>query len=262
MPTGFSRSLRVLGADGFRPSLLGIACAGALLAGWTLWGLRGSTTLYEVSGNARLEIDRAAYSVESPLSGSVLSQHLAIGREVQRGDVLVQLDSTAEKLQLQEAESRLDAGKQEISALQHQIGIEQQARTDEQQTAEVSIREAQAKARVAAEGADHAALEAQRFEQLKAERLAAERDVAAAQSKARRQRAALEGARSEVERLQQDLKAKDSERGTRILKLETDLSRLQGQQAIARATLGRLQYEIERRSVRASTAGRIGETAI
>lgn len=219
MPTGFSRTLRDLGADRFRLSLAGMACVCGLLAGWIAWALESRITLYEVSASARLEIDRAAFAVESPLSGSVTGEHLSIGREVKQGDVLVELDSTPDRLQLEEEQSRLAAGEQEIAALEQQIGVEEKARADEQRTAAAAVEVARDKAREAAEVADHAAAEAQRMEQLRAEQLAADRDYAAAQSQARRERAALESAQSEVRQLQEDQKAKDSERGTRILEI-------------------------------------------
>src|SRR6185437_7112705 len=139
MPTGFHRTLRTLGADRFRPSVLGIVAACALLGGWAFWMWRGSITLYEVSPNARVEIDRAASAVQAPMAGRVTGAELGIGREVKKGDVLLEVDASAERLQLAEEQSRFAAGAREITALEQQIGVEEQARQDEQKTAATAI---------------------------------------------------------------------------------------------------------------------------
>jgi membrane fusion protein (multidrug efflux system) len=233
-----------------------------VLGGWAWWCVAGRVTLYEVSANARLEIDRAAYAVQSPVAGNITSEALAVGREVKRGDVLLELDSNAERLQVAEERSRARAANLEIDSLDRQIAIEQQARQDEQRSARTAIDVARARSREAAAQADHAAAEAKRSAQLKQEKLIAERDYEAQQSDSRRQRAAAESAAAEVERLEDDLRAKSSERATRIQKLETDISRLRGQQAVTQSAVGRLEYEIERHKVRAATDGRIGEAAI
>ena len=207
-------------------------------------------------------MDRATYAVQSPLTGDVASESLAIGRQVKRGDVLVELDSTAEKLQMEEECSRLAAGELEISALAEQIAVEEQARQDEQRTAQGAIEVAQSRVRETAVLADHAALDLVRLGKLWDLKLIAERYYNDGQSEVRRQRAAVESAASEVQRLQEDRQARDSERVTRIRKLSTDMSLLRGQQEVVRSTIGRLEYEIERRKVRAATGGRIGEAAI
>lgn len=262
MATGFSRTIRTLGADGFRPSLLGMGVVGLLLGAWATWCVCGRITLYEVSPNARLEIDRAAYAVQSPISGHVTSAGLAIGREVKQGDVLFELDSHAERLQLAEEQSRLAAGELEVAALDRQIAVEQQARNDEQRTAGMAAEVARANAREASAQAAQAAGEAVRLATLKAEKLVSQRDYEAGQSEDQRRRAAVDSLNMEIRRIEQERQAKDSERGTRIRKLATDISRLRGQEAVTRSTLERLSYEIERRKVRASTGGRIGEAAI
>ena len=262
MPTGFHRTLRTLGADRFRPSVLGILAACALLGGWAFWMLRGSITLYEVSPNARVEIDRAASAVQAPMAGRVTGSELVIGREVKKGDVLVEVDASAEKLQLAEEQSRFAGGAREIEALEQQIGVEQQARQDEQTTAATAIDVARANVRESTALGDQAANEASRLKQLRDEKLASERDYQAAEAEVRRRRAATESLSSEVQRLEDDRRGKDSERDTRIRKLSTDLSHLKGQQDVERSTIQRLDYEIERRKVRAATNGRIGEAAI
>jgi multidrug resistance efflux pump len=150
----------------------------------------------------------------------------------------------------------------ESAALQRQMAAEEQAQTDEQQTARVATDVARADAREAGVLSEQAAREAARLEKLKQAGLISDRDYEAGQSEARRRSAGAETHSVEVHRLDDDRLAKQSERVTRIRRAAADISRLEGQQAVARATIARLAYEIERRKVRAPIDGRIGEAAI
>jgi membrane fusion protein (multidrug efflux system) len=262
MATGFHHTLRTLRADGFGRSLASIGVVALLIGAWAVWCVRGKISLYETSTNARLEIDRAAYAVQSPLGGNVTGMNLAIGREVKRGDVLFELDSRTEELQREEERSRLGAMEREIDALRSQIAIEEKARLDEQRMAGMAEEVARANAREAEALAGQAAAEAARLTALRAGSLISVREYEAGQSEGRRRRAAADSMAKEVQRVEEDRRAKDSERGTRIRKLETDISRLAGQAEVARSTLARLGHEVERRKVRAATDGRIGEAAV
>jgi membrane fusion protein (multidrug efflux system) len=262
MSTAFSRTVRTLHADGFRPSLVGVGAVLLLLGSWAAWSLLARVTLYEVSANARLEIDRAAYAIQAPLSGHVSSVQLAIGRQVKAGDVLLELDSAPQQFDLGEERARAAAMEAESTALQRQMAAEEQAQTDEQQTARVATDVARADAREAGVLSEQAAREAARLEKLKQAGLISDRDYEAGQSEARRRSAGAETHSVEVHRLDDDRLAKQSERVTRIRRAAADISRLEGQQAVARATIARLAYEIERRKVRAPIDGRIGEAAI
>jgi membrane fusion protein (multidrug efflux system) len=262
MSTAFSRTVRTLRADGFRPSLAGVGTVLLLLGGWSAWCLLARVTLYEVSANARLEIDRAAYAIQVPLSGRVSSVQLAIGRQVQAGDVLLELDSAPQQFDLGEERARLSALELDTAALQRQMSAEEQAQTDEQQTARAATDEARADAREAGVLSEQAAREAARLEKLKKEGLISDRDYEAGQAEARRRSAGAETHSVEVRRVDDDRRAKQSERATRTRRAAADISRLRGQQAVARSTIARLSYEIERRKVRAPIDGRIGEAAV
>src|SRR3712207_4487833 len=102
MATPFSRTMHSLAADRFRLSLLGILLVAALLGAWATWFLLARVTLYEVSTTARLEVSDAVHPVEAQAAGRVQATHLLLGREVQAGDVLVELEAEAQRLQLEE----------------------------------------------------------------------------------------------------------------------------------------------------------------
>jgi multidrug resistance efflux pump len=62
-----------------------------------------------VTQRTRLEVDRAAHPIATPLAGRVAATHLAVDQEVQVGEVLVELDVETQCLQHEEARVRLAA---------------------------------------------------------------------------------------------------------------------------------------------------------
>src|SRR5690349_6350458 len=102
MPTAFNRTFRSLDTDGAAWTVCGILAAAAIAGGCAWWSTRTPVTLYAATASARIEVDSAVYPVASPLGGRVTSARLAIGREVMEGEVLVELDSSTEQLQIRE----------------------------------------------------------------------------------------------------------------------------------------------------------------
>src|SRR5215470_2836181 len=109
VPTAFSRSMRALDVDRGSRSVAGVLLSIALLGGWVAWGCLARVAVYEVTQSARLEVDRAAHPLATPLAGRVTATHLVVDQEVQEGEVLVELDVEAQRLQREEARVRLAA---------------------------------------------------------------------------------------------------------------------------------------------------------
>jgi membrane fusion protein (multidrug efflux system) len=260
--TPFTRSLRALQADRFIGSGIAMAIAVALLAVWGAWAARARVTLYEVTERARLEVDRAIHPVQSPAAGRVSRTSLTTGRIVQAGEPLVELETTAQRLQLAEEQTRLPALISEIAGLRAQIDAEQKARAEEQQAARIQLEEAGSRERQAAAPAQFHAAEVQRLQQLRAEGLIAERDYQRGQAAAVESQSAAERERIALRRIEQEQRTRDSERDTRIRQLEAGITHLEGQIAGSRAAIARLENEIERRAIRAPIAGRIAEAAV
>jgi membrane fusion protein (multidrug efflux system) len=260
--TAFSRSLRALQADRSIGSGIAMAIAVALLGAWGTWCVRTRVTLYEVSGRARLEVDRAIHTVQSPAAGRVSRVSLTGGRMVHAGEPLIELETTSQRLQLAEEQTRLAALAPEIAGLRAQIDAEQKARTEEQQAARIYIEEARAQEQQAAAPAQFYAVEQERLQQLRAAGLIAEREYQRGRAAAIESRSAAERGQIAIRRIDQEQRTRDSERDTRIRKLEAGIAHLEGQIAASRAAAARLTNEIERRTIRAPIAGRIAEAAV
>src|SRR5262245_10205191 len=143
----FSITQHTLHADGFRGTTLGVVLIVGLLSAWGAWFFGARVALYAVSDTARLEISQAAHPMEAPVGGRVVATHLVLGREVQGGDVLVELDATAQHLQRAEAQVRLGALTSQLKAVQTAITADEQALHAAQKAARVAIDEARARQR-------------------------------------------------------------------------------------------------------------------
>ena len=96
VPTTFGRTIRALAADSVRPSAIGLGTISLVLGAWIAWFVVARVPLYEVTETGRIEVAAAVQPVEAPVGGRIVLTHLEIGRRVQAGDVLVELESDFE----------------------------------------------------------------------------------------------------------------------------------------------------------------------
>jgi multidrug resistance efflux pump len=261
MATPFSRTFRALESDSFRGSLLALGCVIALLGGWMAWFFLAKVARYEITDAARIEVDRETHPVQSPVLARVVSSNLVLGQEVKAGDVLVELDSNAERLQVAEERTQLTTLGSQIDSLKAQLVQLEQAQAREQQTARVAIQQAGAKYREAdalARSADH---EAQRLEKLAAEGLVPRREYDIGKMEAERLRDAADSLKLEPDRIQHDLNTHESDRRAQLQNLQSQIRKLEGDRTSVTASVERLNYEVERRVIRAPVSGRLGEVA-
>jgi multidrug resistance efflux pump len=257
--TPFHRTLRSLDADRFRPTLVALGCAAALIVVWLAWFLSARVPVLAVSTRARLESAGAAHPVEAPALGRIVSSKLRLGLEVQAGDVLVELDAEPERLRLEEERRQRSTIAPQIEALRAEMAGEERALAEDLAAARATLDEARAKAREAEALATLGEQEAARAEALRQSGTLSELDALRAATEANRSRAAAESLRLAVERLARELGARSEDRRARIDALRRQASELEGRAATAAATLDRLEHDLDRRRIRATISGRIGE---
>jgi multidrug resistance efflux pump len=253
-----SHSLRV--DDGLRSSA-GIVIALALAAGWTTWACKARVTRYEISESARLEVDAAAYPVQTSVSGQLAASQLILGKEVHLGDVLADIESDNERLSLQEERTRLATLEPQLAALRSQMQSQDQGRTDERRVLSLSIDQARAQYREALVQASSAEQESERAGRLQAEGIMAEADAQRAKAVAQGKRSAAESLKIAISRLEPELEVRDTDRQVGVKESLGDAAKLQASMATSSARIKRLEYEIERRRIRAPISGRLGECA-
>jgi membrane fusion protein (multidrug efflux system) len=260
MSSPFSRSLRALESDRSR-TLWPAAIAAALLAAWTAWFLFARVPLYETSASARIEAAAAAHPVEARLAGRAIRVNLTMGARVGEGDVLVELEADAERLALQEARARATALGPDIAAVRSEIAAEERAIADERRATAVGQEQQRALVREAEAVRGLAEEDAKRLARLREEGIIPEADDSRARAEASRRRAFADAAAAALARVEHDEKTRESDRLVRIQRLRGTHTRLEGEGATIAATVKRLEYEIERRIVRAPVDGRIAEAA-
>jgi len=216
-------------------------------------------TLYEVSSEARLELNAAAYPVQSPLLGRVVEADLRVGRAVKRGDVLVEIDAAPEQLQMRQENVHAQGLELEVTRLRSQVTAEQNARTEEQRTAQLSLEEADSRVREAEAASKYADAEFSREQKMQQAGLVPPRDLEKMDADARRLRAAFETTGTAVRRLPQEQATRDREREVRIQRLYSEIAALEEQRNTVNAGVQGLKYEVERRQIRAPIDGYIGE---
>jgi multidrug resistance efflux pump len=261
MSTPFLRSGRFLEADDSRHSTWGLLLVALLLLLWGCWFVFARVELYAVSDTANLQVDRAAHPVEAQFTGRVVTSNLALDRQVQAGEVLVELDADTQKLQLNEERTRLASYGPQIHSLEDQIAAEQRAWQEERHAAEVALDESRAHYREAEAAAQFAEKEAERLQQMYNVGVLSKVESERAQADAEQRRAAADSLRFAITRVEGQQLTEQQDREARLQGLKSEVSRLQGQKATTQAETMRLEDEVDRRLIRAPVSGKLGEVA-
>src|ERR1700733_11491329 len=124
MPVSFYKTAYSLSKDSGLASSTAALVAVTLAAGWLAWAFNAKVTRYEISESARFQLSSSSYSIEANHSGRLSIMRMALGREVHAGDVLAELDSSAEALTLQAEQTKLAAMEPQLAALRAQIQSE------------------------------------------------------------------------------------------------------------------------------------------
>jgi membrane fusion protein (multidrug efflux system) len=261
MSTPFSRSTRSLEADSHRRSTAGLLAAMGVLAVWVAWLFLARVAVYEVTEQARLEVDSAVHPVASPVLGRVVATQLRIGKPVRAGDVLVELDSKEEQLRLAEEEARVDALSARLAAMRERGAAEERAQEETRQGVPLALEEARARFAEAETAARMAAEELSRRQQLWAQGFVPEMEMVRVRAEAEQRRAAADALRLGISRLDQTERARVWDRQAKIEDIEGGIAELEGAIATGRATIRRLEQAIETRRIRAAADGLLGEVA-
>ncbi len=261
MANGFGRVDQALRADRGLKSAAALSIASALLGAWTIWALVARVTRYEISDSARLEVTGSAYPVQANATGRLVASGLVLGREVQAGDVLAELDSEEERLKLKEERARLASLQPQLTALRAQMSSESEGRSDDQQVLRFSAEAARAQYKEASAQAQLATQQAERAGRLHAEGILSDADAQRAQADAQSKREAAENLRVAISRLQPEMQVHERDRDVRLKQIQVEMAKLEGDAATSNATMRRLESDIERRRILAPITGRLAECA-
>jgi membrane fusion protein (multidrug efflux system) len=261
MASPYSRTMRALGADGARASWVAWGVAGALGLAWLGWFTLGRVTVYEVSQAARLESLAAAHPVAALQGGALARSHLALGRPVKAGELLLELDDRSAALRLREEAERLQALPARRSALQAEVQALQQSSLRDEQAAAAAVRAAQARAaEVAAQQAFARDYERRLADEVRGGGIA-EVDLLRARAETRRHEAQQATLAAEAERLALEAQARAGQVRARSAALQGPLAAVAAEATTLSTSVARLQAEQERLRVRAPVDGVLADVA-
>jgi multidrug resistance efflux pump len=245
-----------------RPGVLaGALLVAAFVAAWGWWFIVASVSIYAVSEAARVEVERAPSPVDAPAAGRVIRSSLALGRHVNEGDVLVELDTDIQALEVNEQRAEVSAVAPQIDRLEAEIRGEETAGASDRRATDVAIAEARARYAEALASADLADEEVQRAEKLHAGRLVSDVDLLRAQAEAKRRRAGAETLRLNIERLAIEQGRRASDVQIRIARLQREVAALRGRSVTGSAAIQRLEREGARRRILAPATGTLAEVS-
>jgi multidrug resistance efflux pump len=257
----FARTFCQLRADRGRATIRMMGGAVIVLCAWLCWAAFAEVSLYEVSAEARVEMDGATYPIDSPLLGRIVTIHLRVGQQVHRGDLLTEIDAIPEELRLHEEQVQVMGIEPQLARLRLQVEAEQSTRVEQEHSARLSGREAESRVREAEIPALYAEQDLARMRKLYDEHIVSTRDFDKAESEAARARLAVTALEAAASRVPQEQATRNRERDVRIERLQGEIATLEAQRDTLQAETARLGYEIERRRIRAPVDGRIGEAA-
>lgn len=208
-----------------------------------------------------MEADSAIYPLEALFGGRVISSRLALGKEVQAGDVLVEVDTRTEQLQIQEEKTRGAALGIQLEKLRRELTAEQRALQEDRLAAGAELEEARARFGEADVAARLAEEEAHRQALLFTSGLISEMETRRAAAEAQKRRAAAESLRIAIRRTEREQRRRHSEYRSTVEALQGETSRLGGERAVADLAVKRLESNLDRRQIIAPVSGRLVEAA-
>lgn len=218
----------------------------------------GTVDLYASTPQARLEVTGLARRVSTQEGGRIVGLRVELGREVTAGEILVELDTTVEQRQLDEARARVASLEPRVEALRRQSAAERAARDSRFRLNATSVERAKGDleaARIAAARQEKLGAISERLseEQLlsKTDKLKAEGEVADTAAK-------LAAAKVEISRIEASQRYDDQQEAVRIAELGQKLAELEAERSASVAQVETATAQIERRKVRAPATGKLG----
>lgn len=262
MPAPFTRTMRSLAAESSPGLLLVLAPAALLLGAWSIWFFGAEVAVLEVADVARIEVDQIASRVDAPVTGRVEAVHLTLGKEVEAGEILVELESTSFQLELREKHDRVKSIAAELEQAKKQRETVEEALRAHSTATLARIEEAKARHQEASEQAKLAKADADRSKRLFEGGFTSASEQERSSTEESVKSAVVAASQLGVGRVTAEGKATESDLAGSLAQLGRELAQLEGSKSLEEAAIARLEYEVERRKIRAPVAGRLGDVAI
>lgn len=261
MASPFLRTMRSLELERGAMTWIRLAVILAVLGAWAAWMHAARVSVYATTAKARLEVSRMAHRVAAAEAGRVAVVRVELGRHVEQGEVLVELDAAVEEKRLEEERTKVAVLTPKLEALRRQIAVEEEVRAWQEKLSDASIARARIDLRQrdlsAAQGEEHRAIS----EKLHREQLASTADHLQAKTRAADEVLKAEGARADLHRLSVARRHDERQAAAHLAELERALGDLVAEQRAAETAVDTALAQIERRKLRAPIAGKLGNIA-
>jgi len=259
VPSSFAHTMRSLERQ--RRPWLWLAPALLLLSAWSLWMARARVDVYASATRARVEVHRIANRVAVLDGGRIVTLRCELGRVVQRGEVLAELDRAVERAELAEGRAQLASLAQKLAAVQKQIQAEHAKRLSRLEMDELAAQGGDYALQQARVSASHQAELTSIAQQLNQGHVLARVDAVTADAELSKMRLQLDQATIEAGRLRAAQHYEARSELARIAELQRQLAELEAERQVRSASLELVQTRLERRTLHAPVSGRLGNIA-
>jgi hemolysin D len=226
------------------------------LGGLTVWAFGARIPVMKVSSQGRIEPHNAVYRLEPPAAGRVVRSLLNLDEVVKQGDLLIEFDTRAEQLELEQSKATAAAAEQELTVIRAQIANKKDEAAANGLVDEVAVREEVEKEGEIAPRHRLAEQRAQLAQQSPSgsiselEKLERRTEVDSLAYASRAQSLA-------VVRVKREQAVRRQTVAAQLLGLQREQLRSEGQLRELKVTMDRLQYQIDRKHYRAPATGRL-----
>ena len=257
MEMPFHQSLHALRRDRHRGLLvLGILLVVSLFA-FLVWAIAAEVTVFETTASSRLESGRPVNRIDTPFSGSVASVHVALGDEVAEGELLFEMDTRTQKLEISAAQEALAGLQSQVAPLEEEIAAAESGVELSGESGQGAVLEARSRLSAARADATNAAEVSRRLRRLGDEGAIPEAEERAAQSSAQVASSTARAARHAVRVRRSEQQLQEADRRQTLASLRRRLAALRGEIGTTQAKLDRLTLDLERSAIRANISGRV-----
>jgi multidrug resistance efflux pump len=261
MPDLFRATNQQIARDRTRRQAWLLLIPAVLIVLWAAWMYLARISVYAATDQARVEVAQTAFIVQAPVSGRVLKSHLALGDEVRRGNVLVELEAEPQQLRVDQEKAHREALDMQISNLRQQIATEQATLLSERGAGDATTQEALAGLAKVQEATEFSRKEADQKAMLLQSGLTSKMDAERSQSEFKEKSSELVAARQAVARARRQQAMQGGERRLRIQALNKQIAEIEGELSASDSAMGQLEHELGAHQIIASGDGRLGEVA-
>jgi multidrug resistance efflux pump len=263
MQVDFQRTMRAIASDrkraGIDHAIIGLLSL--LFLAWGVWLFAARLPLFEISTSARVEVSQLGSPLEAATAGQVAKTNLKLGRTVQAGDVLVELDDEAVTWKIDGLTAEIEALSAQLMARRKRAELAERVLAEHGEQSRTAIAQARARVDQAQAAAQFSKQDADQSELLYKKGIASRTDYRTAIRDTQQNLAQARAAEIEVDRLKAQAAIDQSEAAVRFAELNSLVAELEAILAGKRADLEALRKERENHRVRAVSNGILGEIA-